>query len=114
MRVGIRRLPLAAGLAVLATALVPAAANAAWSVGSFSATTVGPAPGSALYTQAGGVPDRGITVTSFSGNPLAGEVIRNLRVDVPPGVITSIASVPTCDNAIAATCPTTAKCVRKA
>ena len=107
MRVGFRRLPLAACLAVLATALVPGAAHAAFSISSFSATTVN--ADDSLYTQAGGVPDRGITITSFSGNPLAGEVIRNLRVDVPPGVITSVASVPTCNNAVAALCPVTSQ-----
>ncbi len=107
MRGDVRGLLMATGLAVLASFLVPSAASAAFSIGGFSATTV-KADGS-IYTQAGGVPDRGITTTTFSGNPLAGEVVRNLRVDVPPGVITSIASVPTCDSAIAATCPTASR-----
>ena len=103
MRGDVRGLLTAACLAALSSFLVPSAASAAFSVSGFSATTV--KADDSIYTQAGGVPDRGITTTTFSGNPLAGEVIRNLRVDVPPGVITSIASVPTCDNAIAATVP---------
>jgi len=102
---------LAAVISVMAT---PTAAHAAFGVQSFHAETR-QSDNVTLFTQAGGHPSFG--VTSFTINTTAGGlpdgglldgggVLKNIHVDVPPGVIPNPQSLPKCTSPtpILATC----------
>jgi hypothetical protein len=86
--------------------LMPGAAHAAFGVQSFSATTEN--DDTTLFTQAAGHPWIGITaftLNSAGGLPDGG-VLKNIRVEIPPGVIPDPESLPKCASAT----PTLANC----
>jgi len=92
------------GLAVLLAALLPSAAQA-FGVASFRAETLN-ADGTTLATQAGGHPYYG--VTSFSLNSSGGLPdgdLKNVRVDVPAGLIPNPEAVPKCTQPMPSLCP---------
>src|SRR5258705_61873 len=72
--------------------LLPVAAQADFGVQSFSATTL-QSDGTTLFTQAGGHPSFGVTsftIKTAGGLPdggFPGGVLKNIHVDVPPGVL---------------------------
>ncbi len=96
--------------AVGLAALIPAGAQAAFGVQSFSATTQN--EDTSLFTQAGGHPWLGITsftIKTVGGLPdggFPGGVLKNIHVQVPPGVIPNPESLPKCNSPvpIVATC----------
>ena len=92
--------------AVAVAALLPASSHAAFGVQSFSATTQN--ADTSLFTQAAGHPFNGITaftLNSVGGLPDGG-VLKNIHVDIPPGVIPDPESLPKCTSAT----PTLANC----
>ncbi len=99
---------LAAVILVMAT---PSAAHAAFGVQSFSATTL-QSDGTTLFTQAGGHPPFGVTaftIKTVGGLPdggFPGGVLKNIHVDIPPGVLANPESLPKCTSPtpIIATC----------
>lgn len=92
-------------------ALAPAAAQADFGVQSFSATTL-EADGTTLFTQAGGHPSLGVTsftIKTVGGLPdggFPGGVLKNIHVDIPPGVLANPESLPKCSSPT----PTLATC----
>src|SRR5512133_137785 len=69
-------------------------AHAAFGVQSFSAGVFKDAAGTQAETQAGAHPFVGITDFTFSGN----ENVENIRVDLPPGLISNPQAAPTCSD----------------
>ena len=100
---------LAAVTLVIAT---PSSAQADFGIQSFSATTL-QSDGTTLFTQAAGHPPLGITSfttkSTFGGIPdggIPGGVLKNIHVDIPPGVLANPESLPKCTSPtpILATC----------
>ena len=91
--------------------LLPAAAQADFGVQSFSATTL-QSDGTSLFTQAAGHPPLGVTsftIKTVGGLPdggFPGGVLKNIHVDIPPGVLADPESLPKCTSPtpILATC----------
>ncbi len=98
----VRRALIAAGAIAL---LTPAAAHAAFGVQSFRAD-VTESDQTTLFTQAGGHPAYGITdfTMNQSGGLPVGDV-KNVRVDVPPGLIPNPEAIPKCHAAEPSDCP---------
>ena len=92
-------------IALVLAAVLPSAAQA-FGVSNFRAQTL-EADGTTLYTQAGGHPPLG--VTSFTLNQstpgLPDGDLKNVRVDVPPGLIPNPEAVPKCALADPTLCP---------
>lgn len=95
---------MAIGFAAM-VALAPAAAYADFGVSNFRAETL-KADGTTLDTQAGGHPYTG--VTSFSLNTTGGLPdgdLKDIRVDIPPGLIPNPEAVPKCTAPTPSLCP---------
>lgn len=102
---GMRRTWAVGGLAVAFVLTLAGSARADFGVASFRAETL-QADGHTLDTQAGGHPYIG--VTSFSLNTTGGLPdgdLKNVRVDVPPGLIPNPEAVPKCTAAQPSLCP---------
>ncbi len=95
---------LAISLTGLAAAVSPAA-SFAFGVADFRAETL-KADGVTLDTQAGGHPYFGVTEIKLdSTGGLPDGDLKEIRVDIPPGLIPNPEAVPKCDAAIPSLCP---------
>ncbi len=97
--------------ALVTVALLPAAAQGVFGVQSFSAQTLQPDE-TTLFTQAAGHPFTGITtftLRTVGGLPdggFPGGVLKNIHVEIPPGLIPNPESLPKCTSPT----PTLATC----
>lgn len=94
-----RPVVLALAAAVSAAALLPSPARAAFGVQSFSATTQN--ADTSLFTQAAGHPFTGITAFTLNSagglpDPFPAGILKNIHVEVPPGVVPDPESLPKC------------------
>jgi hypothetical protein len=90
--------------ALLAAALWAPAAHAAFGIKSFSATVLR-SDMTTAETQAGAHPYVGITDFSFDASGLIPDDVRNIRVDLPPGLISNPQATPYCTESNVASCP---------
>src|SRR5882672_9020482 len=91
--------------AVLALGFVAPAAHAAFGIESFTAE-VRKADNTTLETQAGAHPFVGVTSFTFNSTALGPDGhVKDIRVDLPPGLISNPLATPRCTNAQFPSCP---------
>src|SRR5947207_15979941 len=102
-----RRTALSLAACLIALAVSAPSALAAFGVADFKAEVRKSDTQGDLQTQAGSVPFEGVTDFTLNTTPLAtpdGNV-RNIRVDLPPGLVSNPQATPKCTEAQFPSCP---------